>query len=77
MQDITPVLSELVERILSSEQPIAKIVLFGSYAKGTAGEESDIDLMVIIDSLTKKQELSSYRLYAIGDRQNHKSPRAC
>jgi predicted nucleotidyltransferase len=46
---IEPVLDELVTRLRSSEQPIAKIVLFGSHAKGTAREDSDIDVMVVIE----------------------------
>jgi predicted nucleotidyltransferase len=29
---------------------VYKIILFGSYAKGTATEDSDIDLIVILDS---------------------------
>jgi predicted nucleotidyltransferase len=47
---IESVLDELVTRLRSSEQPIAKIVLFGSHAKGTAREDSDIDVMVVIDN---------------------------
>ncbi|MDR1523106.1 MAG: nucleotidyltransferase domain-containing protein, partial [Endomicrobium sp.] len=37
-----------------------KIVLFGSYAKGTAKPDSDIDLLVILDNdkLTKGKENS-------------------
>jgi predicted nucleotidyltransferase len=38
-------LQTLVERI----QP-EKVVLFGSYANGTATQESDVDLLVILDS---------------------------
>lgn len=29
--------------------PTAKLVLFGSYARGTNTEESDIDLLILID----------------------------
>lgn len=39
------ILQSLVERI----QP-EKVVLFGSYANGTATPESDIDLLVILES---------------------------
>ena len=39
--------SDLVNR----EMRIKKIVLYGSHAKGCAGEESDIDVAVIVDSL--------------------------
>jgi predicted nucleotidyltransferase len=39
---------ELVERIKAAEK-IDKILLFGSAATGTAGPDSDIDLIVILD----------------------------
>ena len=32
---------------------VAELILFGSHAKGTAGEESDIDLLVISEDLKK------------------------
>ncbi|MDR3109490.1 MAG: nucleotidyltransferase domain-containing protein [Planctomycetaceae bacterium] len=48
--DIEPVLNELVTRLCSSELPLAKIVLFGSYAAGIANKDSDIDLMIIVDN---------------------------
>lgn len=38
---------ELVDRITASER-IDKILLFGSEAKGNAGPDSDIDLLVIL-----------------------------
>jgi predicted nucleotidyltransferase len=31
--------------------PVQKIILFGSYAKGTAGEYSDIDVAVVVDKI--------------------------
>ncbi|MDR2395367.1 MAG: nucleotidyltransferase domain-containing protein, partial [Endomicrobium sp.] len=49
-------LNKLVER-LKAVDPY-KIVLFGSYAKGIAKPDSDIDLLVILDNdkLTKGDE---------------------
>ncbi|MDR2115022.1 MAG: nucleotidyltransferase domain-containing protein [Planctomycetaceae bacterium] len=41
--DISVVLNEIVERLLDSSEPILRIVLFGSYAKGTVTQDSDID----------------------------------
>jgi len=32
------------------DKPVKKVWLFGSYAKGEANEESDVDLLVDIDS---------------------------
>jgi predicted nucleotidyltransferase len=46
--DITSVLNELVNRIKASDP--SRIVLFGSHAKGTANNDSDIDLLVILDN---------------------------
>lgn len=42
-------LEEIKERIVKAVSP-EKIILFGSYAAGTATEESDIDLLVIWDT---------------------------
>ena len=43
------VLDGIVERIVAAFHP-HKIILFGSYAKGNAREDSDVDLLVIMDS---------------------------
>jgi predicted nucleotidyltransferase len=43
-----------------------KIILFGSYAKGTAGENSDIDMLVILDNndvAKTYEERSKKKLY--------------
>ncbi len=42
-------ISEIVRRIASGYDP-EKIILFGSYASGTASEDSDIDIFVVKDS---------------------------
>lgn len=46
---ILPLLNELAAEI-SCIPGVAKIVLFGSYAKGTQTPESDIDIAVFFDS---------------------------
>ncbi|MDR1418614.1 MAG: nucleotidyltransferase domain-containing protein [Endomicrobium sp.] len=46
--NINYVLNQLVER-LKAVDPY-KIILFGSYAKGTATHDSDIDLMIVLDN---------------------------
>jgi predicted nucleotidyltransferase len=43
------IIKELTLIIIESEKP-DKIILFGSYAKGTANDESDLDLLVVKDS---------------------------
>lgn len=42
-------LQELVKRIVESVNP-EKIILFGSYAYGEPHEESDLDILVVMDS---------------------------
>ena len=40
-------IDELVSRIVERFRP-EKIILFGSYARGTAGEDSDADILVVM-----------------------------
>ena len=48
MKDFNAVLDNLVQSLKSSDP--CKIILFGSYAKGNPNENSDIDLLVILDN---------------------------
>ncbi|MBN1604436.1 MAG: nucleotidyltransferase domain-containing protein [Chitinispirillaceae bacterium] len=42
------IIKELTLIIIENEKP-DKIILFGSYAKGNANDESDLDLLVVKD----------------------------
>jgi len=44
------VLRRIVRRILAASDP-EKIILFGSYARGDFGPDSDLDLLVIIEGV--------------------------
>lgn len=48
-------IADLTARIVEAERP-EKIILFGSYASGTAKESSDIDLLVISRSTLPRPE---------------------
>ena len=48
MEMVEPVLDAVVGRIVSGFDP-AKIILFGSYARGTPRRWSDLDIMVLLD----------------------------
>jgi len=48
-------ISEIVKKIALGYNP-EKIILFGSYASGTATEDSDIDIFVIKDSELPRPE---------------------
>jgi len=48
MMDINTILDKLVFSLKASDP--YKVILFGSYAKGNPNENSDLDLMVILDN---------------------------
>ncbi|MCC7202485.1 MAG: nucleotidyltransferase domain-containing protein [Nitrospirae bacterium] len=53
--DIEAYLKEAVRKIIDNFNP-EKIILFGSYAYGKPTENSDIDLMVVMDTDMKPYE---------------------
>ena len=42
-----PILAEVVRRLVSAYRPV-RIYLFGSVARGDAGQDSDYDLLVVV-----------------------------
>ncbi|NCS89720.1 MAG: hypothetical protein AUK34_00625 [Ignavibacteria bacterium CG2_30_36_16] len=68
-EKINSLLPEIEKRIreLFGEK-VLKIILFGSYARGDYNEDSDVDIMVIVDDedlryyKKKRTELSNYYL---------------
>jgi predicted nucleotidyltransferase len=50
-----PYLSEVVDRIVRKFHP-EKIILFGSWARGTAHEDSDLDLLVVLPTVEHKRK---------------------
>ena len=50
------------------DYPDARIILYGSRARGEATPESDVDMLILLDSEVTSQERSSIhgRLYEIG-----------
>ena len=55
-------LEQLVERIVAVAHP-SRIILFGSYGRGNATEDSDVDIMVIKSQVDNQYEelLSLYQ----------------
>lgn len=45
--DVATLVQEMVRRIVERFQP-EQIILFGSHARGTAGPDSDVDLLVVL-----------------------------
>lgn len=48
-------IQQMVRRIVSHFHP-ERIILFGSYARGEAGPDSDVDLLVVMPFLGSKRE---------------------
>ena len=53
--------SDLVREVLR----VKKIILFGSYAKGTAREDSDIDVAVVLSSIDEDVLLLESKLFRL------------
>ena len=50
MKDIQPIIAEFTEQAKAHYgNRLAKIILFGSYARGEAHDESDVDLLVVLN----------------------------
>ena len=50
-----PYLSEVVDRIVHNFHP-EKIILFGSWARGDAREDSDLDLLIVLPKVDHKRK---------------------
>ena len=48
-------IDQMVQRIIEQFHP-HQIILFGSYAKGTAGPDSDVDLLIVMPVSGSKRE---------------------
>jgi predicted nucleotidyltransferase len=57
---------DMVKRLASRAAPEC-IILFGSYARGEAGEDSDVDLLVLFRSLAdRRQTVTALYEYVMG-----------
>lgn len=49
--ELKKIVDDVVRLVLETDDlKVDKIILYGSYAKGTADEESDIDIMILCDN---------------------------
>ncbi len=63
---IETIISTMVDRIVGRFQP-ARVVLFGSYARGTAIESSDVDLLVVMGDVQDKRRAAVEIRRSLGD----------
>ena len=57
----------MVGRLAEQFHPV-KIILFGSYARGVAGPDSDVDLLVVIATEGSRRKLAIQMDIALADR---------
>lgn len=64
---IEAAIQEMVRRIVAGFDP-EKIILFGSQARGDAGPDSDVDLLVVMDTDSKRRTAVdiAVKLHAMG-----------
>ena len=60
---------QLIKKSVSSTAPEAKLILYGSYARGDYNEDSDIDLLILIDVDTITNEIREKVTYPLYDIQ--------
>lgn len=64
-KSIRETIAEMSKRIIENIHP-QKIILFGSHARGTAGRDSDVDLLVVVplEGSKRKKAVEIYTLLA-------------
>ncbi len=70
MKDTSYILG-LIKKTVYEIDPLATVILYGSYARGEQREDSDIDLLILLDSEKEKltfmeKKIITYPIYDIG-----------
>ena len=60
------IITTMVDRIVGRFDP-SRVVLFGSHARGTAHEDSDVDLLVVMPDGTDRRQAAVEIRRALGD----------
>ena len=58
-------IQNVVDRVVTAEHP-DQIIIFGSYARGDQTEDSDLDLLVVYDTISEKGRKMAEIRNAIG-----------
>lgn len=64
----TPDILQEIKRRVAAVDPTAEVVLYGSYARGEQGPDSDIDLLIIVNKgkvSYEERKRITYPLYGI------------
>ncbi len=66
-KEVATVIDDAVKRIVERFHPV-KIILFGSYARGAEGPDSDVDLLVVMNVKDSKRRQAVQIDLALSDR---------
>jgi len=66
--DVTTMIDDAVRRVVEEFRP-AKVILFGSHARGSAGPDSDVDLLIVMDVKGSKRRQAVEIDLALSDRR--------
>jgi predicted nucleotidyltransferase len=66
-ENVTANLDDAIKKIVEQFCP-AKVILFGSYARGSAGPDSDVDLLVVMEVKGSKRRQAVEIDLALSDR---------
>ncbi|MBD3176605.1 MAG: nucleotidyltransferase domain-containing protein [Armatimonadia bacterium] len=56
----------MVSRLVRAFDPVS-VILFGSHARGVAGPDSDVDLLVVVDHVRDRRELTVDMRHELAD----------
>lgn len=59
-------IQQAIDRVVSAASQPSRVILFGSYARGDAGEHSDLDLLVVEPVVTDRAQEMLRLQQAIG-----------
>jgi predicted nucleotidyltransferase len=59
-------IAEMVRRVVLEFDPL-KVILFGSHARGEAGRDSDVDLLVVLPEVANKRDAAVRIRRALAD----------
>jgi uncharacterized protein len=62
-----PAIFSQIKTIVAATEPMARVIVYGSYARGEQRSDSDIDVLILVDKPTLTQEEEKRIKYPLYD----------